>query len=245
MGCKIPGKAVERQRERGWMTFILFDLLRLGGVDFTKEDNQTRRSALELLYYRLENVDDRLAEFEYLQIADRFPLEQAEERFAEVVALGGEGIMLKNPLACYKPGTRPSKTWLKLKRKDTFDAVIMGFEAPSTWYAEPGMTGKDGIFYPEGRHTRFYMNGWIGAIIYGQYKDGQLVRMGRSSGINDEMREAMSNNQERYIGQVAEFACMGRNSKGASRHPAFKRMRPDKNASQCVFEEKALYDAWS
>lgn len=248
MGCKLPGKAWVRQLERGCVTYMLFDCIRYGGICYLDQELAIRRAQLELAVRRLH--DKSYANMQYVQVVPTYDICEAHDRFAEAVANKQEGIMIKNRYSKYVSGDRPSKTWLKLKVTDTFDAVIMGFEDGAEWYAEPGTIGRDGVLYPDGRKTKYKQNGWFGSIIYGQYVrdlDGnyELKRMGKASGCNEEMRKLMSESPDDYIGRAAEFTAMARSSTGTSRHPAFKRMRDDKNAIDCKFDPLAVQGNWS
>jgi ATP-dependent DNA ligase len=85
--------------------------------------------------------------------------------------------------------------------------------------------------------TKFYYNDWIGAVKFGKYdKDGNLVELGECSGLTDELREDMSKNPDKYIGECMEIGAMEKTRDGFYRHPQFSRMRPDKNPKECVIE---------
>jgi ATP-dependent DNA ligase len=87
--------------------------------------------------------------------------------------------------------------------------------------------------------TKFYWHNWIGAVKFGKYdKEGNLVELGECSGLTDELRKDMSENPDKYIGQVMEIGAMEKTRDGFYRHPQFSRMRPDKNPHECVIEEQ-------
>lgn len=135
-----------------------------------------------------------------------------DDALAAMIDAGFEGAILKRLSAPYASGRR-GFGWSKLKATDTVDAVIVGYQ--------PGR-GK--------------YEGQLGALLLGQYDEsGALVEIAKASGMTDAVRLAMSQNPDRYIGAVVEFAFMGRMDGGSYRHPQFKRLREDKDASECVF----------
>lgn len=111
---------------------------------------------------------------------------------------GLEGAVLKHRESTYV-GKRSAR-WLKIKPQQSRDLVITGFAAGG---------GK--------------FSGQVGAVEF-EHKG----RTGRASGMNDALRQEMTDHPERFIGQVAEFAFHGLTKHGALRHPQFKRLRADK-----------------
>lgn len=120
----------------------------------------------------------------------------------------GEGTVLKKLTCRYGDG------WLKWKKTDTEDVVITGFTNGRGKYADT-----------------------IGAIGFGQYKDGKLVYRGKCSGMPDALRYAISRDRDAYKGRVMEIAHGGL-FKARFRFPQFKRLRDDKPASECTWTEE-------
>ena len=87
--------------------------------------------------------------------------------------------------------------------------------------------------------TKPYAKGWIGAIEYGVYKDGELVKVGEAKGISDTDLEYIRKNSDELIGTVIEVKANDFMDKsiGSLRHPRFSRFRPDKDAEQCTWED--------
>jgi bifunctional non-homologous end joining protein LigD len=126
-----------------------------------------------------------------------------------LLSQGFEGMVIKDREARYASGKR-GKGWTKIKPQDTEDVVVMGFK--------PGENGFAGM---------------VGAVIFGQYKDGELVERGRCSGMDMKTREHMTANPDAWIGTVIEVAHMGVMESGSWRHPQMKRKRDDKPATAC------------
>ena len=130
-----------------------------------------------------------------------------------LIKQGFEGMMIKDRKAPYRSGKR---AWTKIKATDNADCVIMGFK--------PGESGFTGM---------------VGAVIFGQYKDGVLTERGRCSGMDMQTRLAMTKNPDAWIGTVIEVAYQEIMESGKLRFPQMKRRRPDKPATDCTWTEAA------
>jgi ATP-dependent DNA ligase len=83
--------------------------------------------------------------------------------------------------------------------------------------------------------TKYYAKNWIGSIVFGKYdKEGNLVRLGTCSGMDEAMRERFSKSPEAYIGKVARVKLMEYTRDGAYRHCSFVAIHSDKNPRECV-----------
>jgi len=129
----------------------------------------------------------------------------------QLVEQGYEGTIIKDPRKAYASGKR-GQGWFKIKASDEMDVVIMGFKPGESSFA-----------------------GMVGAIEFGQYKNGTLVNRGRCSGMDMKFRKELTADPNKYIGQVISMAYMGIMPSGSPRHPQFKRLRTDKPAKDCVW----------
>lgn len=135
-------------------------------------------------------------------------VEPSDVALAQLLAQGFEGAVLKALDGRYVSGARGAGQF-KLKPQETDDFVVMGYK--------PGENGWTGL---------------VGAIIFGGYRDGELVEAGRCSGMDMETRLRVTKNPDKYLGEVIEVAHMGR-MKDGYRHPQWKRWRPDKDPAEC------------
>jgi ATP-dependent DNA ligase len=119
---------------------------------------------------------------------------------------GLEGVILKDPMSPYIGGNR--RYWKKLKHEDTADGFIVGYQDGKGKYA-----------------------GMVGAVLIGQYRNGEVVQVTKISGMEDAVRAKLS---PRDIGKVVEFEFTERTDK-SYRHPRWFRWRPDKKKSDCVW----------
>jgi len=101
-----------------------FDVLLVGGTDYTRKPYSERRKALRDLID--ENQQIQLSEMRKIKTSD-----EMDRFFQESVSEGMEGIMVKALNAEYEAGARSFK-WVKLKReyrselRDTIDLVVVG-----------------------------------------------------------------------------------------------------------------------
>jgi ATP-dependent DNA ligase len=204
------------------LKFVAFDVLYIGGKSVMDAPQRTRRDLLVDLICSSQMMKSPI---EIVRRRSDFP-----RLLQEMIDTGREGLVLKDMHAPYKPGSRSA--WLKCKITETVDVVITDCDSkPTEWRVKPGETGKDGVFYPEGRHSDPWLAGHVG-LSYGFFnpKTGNLVPVG-SLGVTGPRAE-----MEKHIGKVAEVASFGPQfPTGAIRHPSFLRWRDDKSAVDCVF----------
>lgn len=175
-----------------------------------------------------------------------------------ILVKGGEGLMLKHKDGKYH--MKRCREYTKYKKFLTRDVVISGFieptrvyegKAPETWEYWEGDTPV----------TKYYAKGWIGTVKYSvlitqeeleelkkknpkekydcYYFEGNLyLEIGDCGGMDEQMREYMSNNKPYLIGKVIEVGCNEVIKKtGKLRHPRFLRIRDDKVNTMCTFKD--------
>ncbi|NNG35452.1 ATP-dependent DNA ligase [Nakamurella aerolata] len=121
-----------------------FDVLHADGVDYLDEPLERRRIALQRI------VGDRMMPGE----VTASPAE-AERVFADAVAAGHEGAVVKDLSAPYAAGRR-GKSWIKVKPVHTYDLVVLaaewGYGRRQGWLSNLhlGARDPDGQFGPPG-----------------------------------------------------------------------------------------------
>lgn len=156
---------VEALRERTPVTTFLFDLLHVDGTDLVDEPAATRWAALGELAPDL--VVDRVVTDDPVQ---------AQEFFAQVLAQGHEGVVVKDPDAPYAAGRRGAG-WVKVKPRRTADLVVLAVE------------------WGSGRRS-----GWLSNIHLGARdpQTGELVMVGKTfKGMTDAI---LTWQTERFLG---------------------------------------------
>jgi ATP-dependent DNA ligase len=257
MGC-LPAEAIKRQDKQGKIKYYLHDMIFYNGEDMQSWGAEARYQKLVEAWNKFH-----LEQFDFLRLAESFDI-GIEERLSQILAAGGEGIVLKKKDAPYSEGKRPAWATIKCKQMDTIDLVCTrAIEATKeytgkeleTWpywqeRSERDQNGEytwlssEGQYYEDYLHnphiyrpvTKPYFYGWKTAIGIGAYDDeGNLKEIGTvSSGLTDEMRAHLDD----YVGKVVALQCMSIDRKEKTlRHPIVKAWRDDKNAAECKLSE--------
>lgn len=257
MGC-LPAEAIKRQDKQGKIKYYLHDMIFYDGEDMQSWGAEARYQKLTEAWNEFH-----LEQFDFLQLAESFDA-GIEERLSQILAAGGEGIVLKKKDAPYSEGKRPAWATIKCKQMDTIDLVCTRaieatkeytgkeLETWSYWQerSEQDQNGEytwlssEGQYYEDYLHnphiyrpvTKPYFYGWKTAIGIGAYDDeGNLKEIGTvSSGLTDEMRAHLDD----YVGKVVALQCMSIDRKEKTlRHPIVKAWRDDKNVTECKLSE--------
>lgn len=257
MGC-LPAEAIKRQDKQGKIKYYLYDMIFYNGEDMQSWGAEARYQKLVETWNEFH-----LEQFDFLRLAESFDT-GIEERLSQILAAGGEGIVLKKKDAPYSEGKRPAWATIKCKQMDTIDLVCTrAIEATKeytgkeletwpywqerservqngeyTWLSSEGQYYEDYLHNPHIYRpvTKPYFYGWKTAIGIGAYDDeGNLKEIGTvSSGLTDEMRAHLDN----YVGKVVALQCMSIDRKEKTlRHPIVKAWRDDKNAAECKLSE--------
>ena len=237
IGC-LEAKARERQDKGDKLHYYVFDVLAFDGCALYKKNIENRVEILSHL--------SRLYTAPYVEYAKYFEGVELWNQLQDILASGGEGIVITKRGTCYQPGKRPARQTFKVKKElqETIDVVVLGANEPTriyggkeimTWqYWENTRTNEKlkGSFYkdysdglPIEPVTKNYWNGWAGSLIIGIRKDDKLVVVGSLSGLTEEVLA----NWKDYKGRVAEITgmqIMDTEMKGI-RHPKFIQWRDD------------------
>lgn len=244
MGCK-KDKAVQRQKEKGFISFYMHDIIRYNGEDYTNIGNLDRYKKLEEIY----NNSNLLKENQFVILAKNYYNDIYNLGY-QVLRNNEEGLVLKSKNGKYVEDSRPAWNMIKWKKHDTVDVVCMGFEKATkiyngldvtTWeYWEDTLTKEKvkGNYYGKENYlpiTKPYYNDWYTSMIIGAYNDKQeLEQIGTvSSGLDEEIKIKIKEHYNDFIGKVVECDCMELTD-NSIRHPAFIRFRDDKKATECI-----------
>ena len=181
MGC-LKEKAHERQIKGEKLHFYIFDCLAWSGKSWL--DMCARK--------RFAFVDSYQTSNQYVSTAHYVCGQELWNLMQEILAAGGEGVVITNGDGKYEPGKRPSKTTLKIKKelKQTIDCFFTGRTVPATkeytgkeittWqFWESEITGEklQGNYYKEYASgapivpiTKGHCHGWAGSLEIGVLK---------------------------------------------------------------------------
>lgn len=259
----ILGSTPERAKElwdNGYkLRYVIFDIIRLKGIDLKDTpllgrklllDSQTYAKFALNNYFKIAPYyyDNNTLNFFKEEFGENFPqnnitfkkVNSYKELFDSVLERNGEGLVLKNLKSAYK--FKRSPDWLKYKKVQTVDLVIMGVVNPDKEYT--GKFSKEELKarnYPywvgDEPVSRTYYKGYLAGIICGAYKDGKLKKVATVKGFGDDIQEVFK--AVGMVGAVVEVAYQDIiNSKTKSlRHPRFIRFRQDKAAEDCLWDD--------
>lgn len=253
----LKDKCLDRQKTNGYLYFYVFDVLAYEGKNIITTHFEKR-----INYYLNSKLKDVLSE-EYIKIADYKEKEELWDLYGEIIAAGGEGIVITKKSAEYQPNKRTAKLTLKLKKElaDTIDAFLDGsykeptkmysgkeIETWTMWYndktSENLSLGSHYDEYLAGAPicpvTKPFYNKWASAVSFSVMKDGKPTRIAWISGITDELKAGIINNPDKWVGKVAELTAMmveHINGEYSLRHGKIECWRPDKTYKDCDFSQ--------
>jgi bifunctional non-homologous end joining protein LigD len=203
--------------------YYIFDLLYLDGHDLRNLPLLERKAMLEQLL-----APAHKSQLRYSDHIEKY----GKKLFKETQKLGLEGIVAKNSSSVYE--MHRSKSWLKIKNKNSQEAIICGFTKP--------------------RNSREK----FGALILGIYEHKQLIYAGLvGTGFSDDMLKELALKLHKLVQKKCPFKETPKTSEPATfvkptlvcevsfseythdgfmRHPVFKGLRPDKKAIDVSYE---------
>lgn len=249
----LPDTAEKYQEKNGNISYYIFDVLAYDGEVFID-------SPIEDRIKYLEGING-----EYIFTAKYWRGQELWDNLQEILATGGEGIVMTKADAKYELDKRPSKTCQKVKKElqDTIDAIIIGALPPTkdyaggetaTWkYWEDQRTGEKFCdtkiiepYMTTESYQHYLHGGTLRPISKLYYLDAAAsLRVGVYKDGNiveigsvSGVEEDILMNWEKYIGKVVELGAMEiDNESHALRHPRILSWREDKNPKECLWEQ--------
>lgn len=215
--CKAP-KAIERQKENK-LHFHTFDCLAYDGEDLTNATYEERIA-----------VSEKITTDYILPVIAKPVDKGAIEYLDDILADGGEGIMIMNSKGKYLPGSRSVTVSLKIKKElGELTLPVTNILEPKRTYEggerETWQYEKDGSLV-----TKYFYNGWKAGVEV-NYK-GNTV--GVTSGITDADAEWLATDEAQTMianGELhADVTAMEEfitNDKPSLRHPVLLKLRTD------------------
>lgn len=248
-----PDEAIRKQQEYGPMVFVAFDILFRAYYDLRMETLAERQVHLGSVMGRLEGrltyrAPSLTPDISLVQSMIDAGAEGVMFKSLDAVYVSGK----RPPKNWYKykmtdtvdvvvTGYTKAHKW-HTKPQDGCPRCGGDVETSSVWNKYRFGMNRDGGANIQsesttcpvcgGRITQFWLDGLIGAVKFGQYKDGVLVPRGRCSGMTMEQREMFTENQEEFIGSVMSVQHMGL-TEDSLRHPQFVQLRDDKRPEEC------------
>lgn len=255
VNCLLPKSLKRQEKEENKLHYYIFDVLAWKGKSLLNEKAVSR-------FDHLIDGQNTYGE-KYHHWARYFYGDELWQQLQEILAEGGEGMVILNEDSLYQPGKRSNSVSLKIKKEvqETIDCVIMGANPPTKnytgkeietwtyWFNEQTSTKiLEGDFMRQAHHTIYqsyaegapvvpvtknWFFGWAGSLKLGLYDGDNLVHVGDLSGITEEIRQ----NWKDYVGTVVEVSCMEIHDTGGLRHPKAVNFLRDKNPKECTMEQ--------
>lgn len=189
--------------------------LKLFAFDYMTLAEWKDRKCTTVQSQRSENLSKILSDLKCLKIIKSKQRncdtkEDLMKFYNEALTDGFEGLILKKPNSLYEWDR--SKSWAKVKPVIDVDLTVLGFY--------PGQVG-----------TRLG-NTLGGIIVEGTDENGNHIKSDCGSGFNDEMRNEVWNNQDKYLGmkvmlEAQELSVNATDTSYSLRFPIFIRFRDD------------------
>ena len=160
-----PENGVQAQEEVGKLHYLIYDVLVFKGEIVADLPYKAR---LEILDYINKFF---IASMKYVHIVDvAISTQDKYSLLNKCVDIGLEGVIAKNLTHPYLPGKKPANTWVKIKKEEEADGIIIGYK-PAEQFTEVIQNGKklivDGVVVQA--TSRFYQNKWIGSLWIAQW----------------------------------------------------------------------------
>lgn len=259
----LKDKCLERQKKNGYLHFYVFDIIAWDGKSLINMPFRKRISPyFEDISYLDNLAVNYIPEAKYVEYARYYKGEALWELYGDVMAAGGEGIVITREDCAYLCGKRTAWMTLKMKKElqDTIDAFLdgdyklatrlYGGKEIETWqYWENFKTGEKFntskfINYTAGEPfepiSKAYYNGWASRVSFSVMKDGVPVHIAWISGITDELKAEIVSNPEKWKNKVAELTAMEIehiDDDYSLRHGKIEKWRDDKKPEDCEYSQ--------
>lgn len=122
-----PKQSIEKQKEKGLVKFIIFDIPKYCGKDIKSLSLKERREYLIEAYNILKK--HKLPVF-----IEKWINSDKINYYNNIIDIGGEGVLIKDIQSIYVPG-RVKNGWMKVKKSQTSDFIITGINTGKGRYA--------------------------------------------------------------------------------------------------------------
>ena len=250
----LPAKAVERQKEKK-LKALVFDALMIGGEDGCNYSYEDRLNAASRMLVQ------QVFPSNYLYMTQQCHLDEHHENFLEwadeIIADGGEGLVIQRKDNPYMPGTRTAWKTLKLKQSlPEMELKVVGTLEPNKTYdgdlpdlwkyweidelttnpaAKPVLIQTEGGPLTEWQINTYGYRAVTKPYFYG-WKNGITVEYNNTtcdvtSGLTDADREWLATDEAQEMIKNGELyavvKAMQTNDLGRLRHPYVVRLRND------------------
>lgn len=203
--------AIEKQRQYGFVQYKMFDVIKFRGEWI---GHLPLRKRLEYRQRVLSMINQVFPGQQFISVPRCVHgREMLKPTFEEIVANGGEGLVVKDLSKAYGD----TNSWLKMKKEETFDVFITGYEMSKTGEKYAGL---------------------IGTLLVSVFNEkGEVVEVGKVIPGSDEERKQFTEDFESIRGKVLEIKAQEATRNGRFRHGRILRWREDKGQKQCMLDQ--------
>lgn len=194
--------AISLQEQYGFLVYVVFDIMFYDGQSLLSSSLNFRRRKLRSIISQTCNVE--LVENIQTTV-------DKKRRWSEILDSSNEekGVVFKFAESDYDCSR--SKWWRKLKRFETYDGVITGFNL-----------------------DKKYPTDFVSSIQVAQYRNTRLVHVANVSNLTKDQASEFRSHIDVYIGKVIQFKAEAK-TPTSYKNPRFDRVRPDKEPQSCVW----------
>ena len=259
LGC-LKEKCIARQEAGEKLHFYVFDVLAYNGKSLMKKTMVERIHDIDAIFgnFLHYNCDPNVALSceDYVEFAHYYSGKALWTKLQEILANGGEGMVIVRGGALYQPDKRPSKDCQKVKKElaENIDCFFTGRATSPTrlysgkeletwkyWVRLRDNQKLEGEFYQNYKMgealepvTKPYFMGMAGSLEIAVMKDGVETPIGFLSGLSDEIKSNAWAMRHKCI-EVAAMEILP--DTYALRHGKLKQFRPDLTPADCTFEK--------
>lgn len=251
----LPEKAVQRQKtDYGFVSYYIHDCWYYNGQNLLNTPYEKR------IFYVKEIYETYLKDNPYIERATyAITPKTINEMLSYARGNGEEGIVLVKKTAIVEPGKRTAWKTVKVKKEldksidcfltgryKTATRLYTGKELKTWLYWEDLKNGKlvkGDYFYnytkgePYEPVTKPYFYGWPGSLELGILVKGKPEIFGYVSGISDEIKQDVLENNSIYVNRPCKVSAMQFTEDMKLRHPRFIEFRDDLSIEDCTMEK--------
>lgn len=251
MGCLLEKSLKRQENEDKKIHFYIFDCLAFSGKNIMNKPFIERINTFNSLK---ESKD-----YKYIHFATYYKGKELWDYIGEVLAAGGEGVVLQSKDAPYEPNKRKAWKTIKVKKEidNELDLFITGRYKPSTkeytgkeiqncTYWQHRRTGEKmfGNYYDDFKAgatiepiTKGYYYGWAGSIELAAIdSEGKIVPVAWISNITEDIKKKVITGE--LNGQVVKVLAMEIEPDTKHlRHAKITEFRNDKDYKDCGIEQ--------
>ena len=224
LGC-LKEKALKRQEKGEKLTFYIFDCLAFNGGNISHNKLFERVEMAKAIYNKYLKSNPNIEMAEYIDDPKKML-----DYIAEVLASGGEGVVVQRKDNPYEFGKRTAHHSLKVKKEldKEVDCFLTGNYKEATWeytgkevenwkywFDLKNNQKKEGIFYDDFQSgapiepiSKGAFFGWAGSVEIGVVKGKEIIPIGWISNVTEEVKRGIVEDNSIWARRVVKINAM-------------------------------------